>query len=283
MTLAKSLGVLGDPVHHSKSPAMHAAALKVLGLAHHYGAYHVKASELQGALEGARALGFLGLNLTIPHKVAALSYVDELHPSARRIGAINTVEIRREGLVGHNTDAPGFVRGWAELGQAPPASVLLLGSGGAAKAVADGVAQAWPECRICWVSRKPSRIELPEGIASRVSRHGYQELQGSDLAKACTLWVNATSVGLEQGPPDFPAPLPIHELGPGHSVVDIVYAKRETALITAARAQGARTQDGRSMLLWQGVLALEIWLGQEICSAAIEAMREVLFPSVTAS
>lgn len=277
--LPQSLGVLGDPVHHSKSPAMHAAALAVLGLPHRYGAYHVRAADLKSALDGARALGFLGLNLTIPHKVAALSYVDELSPGAARIGAVNTIAFQEGRAIGHNTDAPGFVRGWAELGQAAPASVLLLGSGGAAKAVADGVAQAWPECEISWVSRRPDAIDVPDHLSARVRRCSYQALSGSDLGARCTLWVNATSVGLAGGPSQFPAPLPLPTLGAKHSVVDIVYSSRETSLVAAARAQGAKTQDGRSMLLWQGVLALEIWLGQEICPAAIESMRDVLFAS----
>lgn len=278
MTLARSLGVLGDPVHHSISPAMHSAALAVLGLEHRYGAYQVSSADLQAALSGARALGFLGLNLTIPHKVAALSYVDELSPGARRIGAVNTIEFQGDRMIGHNTDAPGFVRGWAELAQEVPASVLLLGSGGAAKAVADGVAQAWPDCQICWVSRRPEAIVLPKHLTARVSCFSYEELAASSFGARCTLWVNATSVGLAQGPAAFPVPLPMASLSERHSVIDIVYAKEETALLCAARAQGARTQDGRTMLLWQGVLALEIWLGQEICPAAIQAMRQTLFP-----
>lgn len=278
--LARSLGVLGDPVHHSKSPDMHAAALALLGLPHHYGAFHVRPQGLKAALDGARALGFLGLNLTIPHKVAALSYVDELDPGAQRIGAVNTIEFRDGRMIGHNTDAPGFVRGWKELGQRAPASLLLLGSGGAAKAVADGVAQAWPDCKIHWVSRRPAAIDVPPHLVSCVTRRSYQELADADWAKACCLWVNATSVGLEHGPVDFPCPLPMRLLSADHSVVDIVYAERETALVSAARAQGAQTQDGRSMLLWQGILALEIWLNQEISSAAIEAMRAVLFGRV---
>lgn len=278
--LARSLGVLGDPVHHSKSPDMHAAGLALLGLPHHYGAFHVRPEGLKAALDGARALGFLGLNLTIPHKVDALSHVDELHPSAERIGAVNTIEFRDGRMIGHNTDAPGFVRGWKELGQRSPASLLLLGSGGAAKAVADGVAQAWPDCKIRWVSRRPEAIDVPPYLGSCVTRHSYQELADSDWAEGCDLWVNATSVGLEHGPADFPCPLPLRLLGTEHSLVDIVYAKRDTALVSAARAQGALTQDGRSMLLWQGILALEIWLNQEISSPVIEAMRAVLFDCV---
>lgn len=261
---------------------MHGAALAVLGLPHHYGAYHVPPDQLGAALDGARALGFLGLNLTIPHKVAALSYLDEIHPKAQRIGAVNTISFRGSRLIGHNTDAPGFVHGWRELGQSAPTSVLLLGSGGAAKAVADGVADAWPSCHIRWVSRQPKAIDVPAHLGPRVTRHSYEELADADWVPACSLWVNATSVGLEHGPAQFPCPLPTQVLSERHSLVDIVYAKRDTALVRAARDRGAQVQDGRSMLLWQGILALEIWLEQEISKAAIEAMRSVLFDRASA-
>lgn len=274
--LAKSLGVLGDPVHHSKSPAMHGAALAVLGLPHHYCAYHVRAPALGAALAGAKALGFLGLNLTIPHKVAALSHLDEIALGARRIGAVNTVHFHEGRAIGHNTDAPGFVRGWGELGLQAPAKVMLLGSGGAARAVLDGIGEAWPDAQIHWVSRRPSQVERPEHLQDRIVPRAYDEIPGQAWSLDCELWVNATSVGLADGPAQFPCALPTSELSSAHGVVDIVYTQGGTQLLREAKASGAAVQDGRTMLLWQGVLALEIWLEQGISPEAIAAMRSCL-------
>lgn len=276
LALAQSLGVLGDPVHHSKSPAMHRAALRILGLAHSYCAYHVRPQDLRAALEGAHALGFLGLNLTIPHKVAALSHLDEIAPGARRIGAVNTIHFFEGRRVGHNTDAPGFIRGWQELGLQPPSQVMLLGSGGAAKAILDGMGEAWSSCEINWVSRRPEGLCAPPHLLARVRLRSYQELEKGSWAADSTLWVNATSVGLPGGPTDFPSPLPMEALGSSHGVVDIVYTDSGTKLLQEARAAGAAVQDGRPMLAWQGALALEIWLEQGISPEAIAAMRTCL-------
>lgn len=273
---AQALGVLGDPVHHSKSPAMHMAALASMRLPHCYSSYRVSAAQLGAALQGARALGFLGLNLTIPHKVAAVEMMDGLSASAARMGAVNTVEIRDGQLIGHNTDAPGFVKGWQELDLPIPSRVMLLGSGGAARAIADGISQAWTETVIEWVSRRPESTEIPTYLEDRVRRRGYEELRDPSWAGACTLWVNATSVGMAGGPSAFPTALPVRELSDAHGVIDIVYPRPALGLLAQAQAQGAQVQDGRVMLLWQGVLALEIWLGQGLTSSALEAMRESL-------
>lgn len=272
----RALGVLGDPVHHSKSPAMHMAALEAMDLPHHYSAYEVSAEQLGASLQGARALGFLGLNLTIPHKVAAVEMMDEVSASAARMGAVNTVEIRDGQLIGHNTDAPGFIKGWQELGLTIPSRVMLLGSGGAARAIADGISQAWTETVIEWVSRRPQSIDIPTHLKDRVRRRSYEQLSDSSWAGACTLWVNATSVGLAGGPSAFPRALPVQELSEAHGVIDIVYPRPDGGLLTQAQAQRAQVQDGRVMLLWQGVLALEIWLGQGISSSALAAMRRSL-------
>lgn len=255
---------------------MHNAAMACLGLSHHYSAYQVSASGLQAAIAGAQAMGFLGLNLTIPHKVAAVDCLDELAAGARRIGAVNTVQFIEGRSMGHNTDAPGFIAACRELTDNEPSQLMLLGSGGAAKAVADGVGEAWPSCEIHWLSRRPKSIEIPEHLRAQVRPRAYCELETGAWPQDCTLWVNATSVGLDGGPAEFPTPLPISALGEAHGVVDIVYSDRGTDLLRKAQARGAAVQDGRSMLLWQGVLALEIWLQRGISPEAIAAMRSCL-------
>lgn len=276
MTQPFALGVFGDPVHHSKSPLMHNAALRVLGLPHQYAAYRVKPEELGAALSGAQAMGFLGLNLTIPHKVEALAHLDEIADGAARIGAVNTVHFVDGRAIGHNTDAPGFVRGCEELGLERPKEILLLGSGGAAKAIVDGVTQAWPNCELHWLSRRPEAVRVPQNLRGRVHPRAYTELSGGAWLRRCSLWINATSVGLSGGPEQFPEPLPYDALSPAHGVIDIVYSDGGTQLLREAQARGAAVQDGRTMLLWQGVLALEIWLQRGISPEAIAAMRSGL-------
>ncbi|MCA9711823.1 MAG: shikimate dehydrogenase (NADP+), partial [Myxococcales bacterium] len=140
--LPRVFGVLGDPVAHSRSPAMHGAAFAALGLPHCYFAFHVRPPQLAAALAGARALGLGGLNLTVPHKQAACALVDALDPAAARIGAVNTVCMEGSRLVGLDTDGEGFLAGLAELPGGEPSSAVVLGSGGAARAVVDALAHA---------------------------------------------------------------------------------------------------------------------------------------------
>jgi shikimate dehydrogenase len=267
---AKCLAVLGDPIEHSRSPAMHEAALRVLGLPHHYLAFRVREEGLGAALLGARAMGFLGLNLTVPHKQAALRFVDARSPEAERIGAINTVRFTDFGLVGHNTDAAGFARALAELRSEPgPLSrrAVVLGGGGAARAVVDALLHVPHPPEIAWVSRDPTRLP-----AWGVEVCTWEALRLGDA----DLLVNATTVGMRHGPDSFPVALPISELGPDAGVIDLVYPRRSGGLLDDAAAAGFPGQDGLPMLLWQGVAALELWLERTLPVEAIDAMRATL-------
>ncbi|MEM9459211.1 MAG: shikimate dehydrogenase [Myxococcota bacterium] len=269
---AQAFGVLGDPVAHSRSPAMHEAAFAALGLPHRYFAFHVRPPGLAAALHGARALGLGGLNLTVPHKRAACSIVDVIAPAAERIGAINTVVVHREGeqerLAGHNTDGVGFLAGLRELPGDEPATAVVLGSGGAARAVVDAlVHQARAE--VSWVSRRPEA--LPPGPWRAA---GYDAVDGR--LPGAALLVNATTVGMKGGPADFPAPVAVERLPSGARVVDLVYPRPAGGLLDAAAAAGRAVQDGLPMLLWQGVLALEQWLGMSLPPEVVEAMRAAI-------
>lgn len=276
-SFGRVLGVFGDPIAHSKSPAMHNAALRSLSLAHHYAAFRVRPEDLGAAIRGAAALGYLGVNLTIPHKVAALPHLDVLSATAQRIGAVNTLCFQGGQVVGYNTDAPGFVAGWAQLGQAVPERVLLLGAGGAARAIAVGLCEAFAQIGIYWVTRSPQRFRAPEGLEERIRVMDYQELSsGSFDARIPKLWINATSVGLAGGPKEFPLPLPYDALSAEHALIDIVYPRSPGGFLDQGAMRGALVQDGREMLLWQGVLALERWIHQPLGAAAIQAMRGAL-------
>lgn len=274
LPLALAFGVLGDPVSHSRSPAMHGAAFAALGLPHRYFAFHVTPAALPAALAGARALGLGGLNLTVPHKQAAVALVDALAPEAERIGAINTVCREGERLVGHNTDGVGFLAGLGELPGAGPTRAVVLGSGGAARAVVDALAHQ-ARAEVAWVSRRPDALPpgpwRPSGYAALP-----QLLAGADLL------VNATTVGMKGGPASFDVPVPVERLPAGARVVDLVYGTPEPepggpeGLVAAARRAGLAAQDGRPMLLWQGVRALEQWLAMSLGPDVVQVMRAAL-------
>ncbi len=270
--------VLGDPIAHSRSPAMHNAAFAQLGLSHRYVPLHVRAEQLADALKGVGALGFGGVNLTVPHKRQALSIVDELTPTAARIGAVNTVIVRqRTGgpyLVGDNTDSPGFAAAVRELGPRPVERALVLGSGGASRAIVDALVYELRCTHLCWVTRQPQQLSV-EGLGGAtqvevVDYHALTTKLGFDLL------VNTTTVGMHGGPTAFPAAVEPQVLCPGGRVVDIVYPRPAGGLLDRAEATGCQVQDGLPMLLWQGVLALQRWLGRELPTSAIEAMRRAI-------
>ena len=268
--LPRCYGVLGHPIGHSLSPVMHQAAFDVLGEPHRYLAFDVAPERLGEALSGAAALGLGGLNLTVPHKRPALDLMDRVAPEVERVGALNTVVFESDALVGHGTDGIGFLRGLAELGPIEPRKAVLLGGGGAARFIADALTRTDPPFALTWISRRAQTLPSWAGATTG---------SWSDLPEAlagASLLVNATTVGMRGGPTDFPVQVPLERLAPNAAVVDIVYPRPPGGLLDAAQAQGARVQDGRAMLLWQGVAAQELWRGQGLPARAVEAMRLAL-------
>ncbi len=267
---------------------MHAAAFASLGLGHRYLAFHVDEAGLAAAIGGARALGFGGLNLTVPHKVRAAGLCDELSPRARRIGAVNTIAFLINGsrIFGDNTDAPGFAAAAAELGEATVDHAVVLGGGGAALAVIDALMHDLRAGTVRWVSRDPAALQA--AVAARPSWARVQPLDYTALARAplaCDLLVNCTTVGMRGGPAEFSSRPSGPEFSPtldglraGARVIDVVYPRPAGGLLDRAEAAGCVVQDGLAMLLWQGVRALELWLGQPLPPATIAAMRAALTP-----
>jgi shikimate dehydrogenase len=275
-------GVLGDPVAHSRSPILHAAAFAALGLPHRYLAFEVPAPRLAAAVRGAAALGFGGLNLTVPHKQAAMSLCDRLSDSAARIGAVNTLRFVPDAATGaiqihgHNTDARGFLDALAELFPSDTGPTLghatVLGAGGASLAVVDALLGAHPQLELTWVSREPERISALTAAAERVRAVAWSEL-GRPRGE---LLVNTTTVGLVGGPEDFPITLELDALEPRARVVDIVYPRRADGLLDRAALAGLVVQDGLPMLHWQAVRALEQWFDQPMPGHVVAAMRHAL-------
>ena len=277
------VGVMGWPVAHSVSPPMHNAALRALGLDWAYIPLPVPPDRLAEAVRGARALGLRGFNATVPHKQALLSLVDELTPAARAIGAVNTVVIREGGgSLGHNTDAGGFIRALREAGFAPDGcGALILGAGGAARAVVYALASVGARVTIC--NRTAARAEaLADEMRLAVAGAAIQAapLDGATLARlgeGAQLIVNTTTLGMwpEVDGSPWPDELPFPR---GAFAYDLVYNPRETAFIRQARAAGAMAADGLGMLIHQGAEAFALWTGQQppidIMRAACERALE---------
>ena len=275
--MTKIVGIIGDPIAHTLSPPMHNAAFKALGLDWVYVPVQVRPEELGTALRGIRAMGWAGINVTIPHKHRVIRWLDRVSREARLIGAVNTVVRERRALVGHNTDGRGFVRALREETRFDPRGkrIVILGAGGAARGIA--VALVFSGAReLTVLNRTPSKAAALgrrlRGVSGKtlvaagpLSTHTL----GAAFASA-DLVVNATAVGMDGS---AHRGLPIRVL-PSHAVVsDIVYRPCRTPLLEAAAKHGLRTQGGLGMLLYQGAEAFTLWTGRP---APIDVMRRAL-------
>jgi len=268
-------GLIGDPVEHTMSPVMHNAAFRELGIDFLYVPFRVKKEELGKAIEGMRALNIKGLNVTIPHKVDVIQFLDELDPLAEKIGAVNTIVNDGGLLKGYNTDASGFLQALLERGIEPEGkNVVVLGAGGASRAVSFILADRG--ARLVILNRL-LELDWAEELAGRISQvFGKEvevlELNRGNLIKAlgkADILVNTTSVGMSPNADETPVAADL--LKPGLIVFDIVYNPIKTRLLKEAETAGATTIGGLDMLVWQGVLAFEKWTGQK---APVELMKQ---------
>lgn len=267
--------VIGDPVRHSLSPLLHNAAFGAARLDWAYLAFEVPAGGGAGAVEAMRALGIDGLSVTMPLKAEVAAAVDERSPAADALGAVNTVVREGSVLVGHNTDGDGFVQALRVDEGIDPAGLrcLVLGAGGAAKAVIRSLAQAGA-AQIVVVARRPEAAAEAAQLAPGVGRVGTL-----DEADASELVVNATPVGMGTVVDLEPVlPVPQERLGSGQVVVDLVYHPLVTPLVAAARAQGAVAVNGLGMLLHQAAIAFRLWTGED---APLEAMSAAVLAELT--
>ncbi|MBI3076528.1 MAG: shikimate dehydrogenase [Deltaproteobacteria bacterium] len=274
------VGVFGWPVAHSLSPSMHNAAFRHLGLDFIYVAFPVAPAHLPEALRGIRALDLVGVNLTIPHKEAALPHLDTLAPEVELIGAANTVHHEDGCLVGYNTDARGFTAALQEARfTAAGARGVLVGAGGAARAALWELARGGARA-ITLLNRTPSRAQaLAEAVARQFPGVAVEvrPLRGPGRAQALAgadLLVNATPAGMAHEPP---LDLPLEALPDSCLVCDLVYTPPETPLLRAARDRGLRTCDGLGMLVHQGALSFGIWTKQP---APVPVMRRALLETL---
>jgi len=279
------LGVFGDPVAHSLSPQMQNAALHAFEIKMQYARFHIRPNELRSALRFVRELDFVGINLTVPHKIAGLTQVDLSDESARCRGAVNTIRLYENKLIGSNTDGEGFSRAVrSEFSiDLRDLRVMILGAGGGT-----GHAIAW-QCalenceRLVLVNRTTEKTSAiverlrsffvePRvlGPVARLEAVPWDEATVRAQLSDIDLIVNATPLGMNSSDP---VPIPARLLLPHHIVFDCVYRPSKTAFLRAADEAGARGANGLSMLLHQGALSFSIWFNRE---PPIEAMRSAI-------
>lgn len=279
------LGVFGDPVAHSLSPQMQNTALHACEISMQYARFHIRPNELRSALRFMRDLEFVGINLTLPHKIAGLTQIDVPDESAKNCGAVNTVRLHDKKLLGSNTDAEGFSRAVRNEFSMDlrDLRVMILGAGGGT-----GRAIAW-QCalesceRLVLVNRTLSKTSATVerlrhfftearvlGPVARIEAAPWDEAAIRAQLADIDLIVNATPLGMN---PSDPAPIPTRLLAPHHFVFECVYGAAKTALLRAAEEAGARGANGLSMLPHQGALSFSTWFNRE---APIEAMRSAI-------
>jgi shikimate dehydrogenase len=272
-------GIIGDPIGHTVSPGMQNAAFRALNLDCVYVPFLVKREDLAQAFQGVRGLNILGLNVTIPHKVAAIRWLDELDSLAEQIGAVNTV-VKRDGLLkGYNTDAAGFLRALQAENIKPECKeVVILGAGGAARAISFIMADRGANLTI--LNR---HLDAARGLADWLVKMYRREVKALDLSERnlseslsrAEILINTTNVGMSPNIDD--SLVPVGLLKPGQVVFDIIYNPVKTRLLSEAEAKGARIIGGLEMLVWQGAAAFEIWTGLK---APVGPMREAVIKAL---
>lgn len=258
------LCLIGDPVEHSLSPMMHNLSFEEFGLNYVYLAFRVTRKELKTVIEGFRAIGVKGFNVTTPLKRAIMAFLDKLNPSAAKIGAVNTVLNDHGEFIGFNTDGIGVVRALESKGfKIDGLSIVLIGAGSAGRAIAYTFSER--PCRLTILNRTAEKAKsLAEELSEELAEVYWKPLTINSIAECvpqADVLVNATSVGMK--PMDMETPVPKRFLRKGMAVFDIVYNPLETRLLREAREVGAITLDGLEMLLHQGIEAFKIWFNLE--------------------
>ena len=271
------VGVIGDPVEHSRSPQMHNAAFAKAGLDYVYVPFHVQPNDLADAIAGFKAINIVGINVTLPHKQAVISHLTSISREVELIGAVNTLTFTDEGIHGDNTDAPGVLRALEENGNmSVPVgeNVVVLGAGGAARAVVVALALAG----VASITVANRTVERAVALAEEMGQKTGVSMQGLGLADAqlpvavreSMLLINTATVSMDA---THPLLISADWLQPNTIVYDIVYTPPVTPLMRAAAARGCETLGGIGMLVHQGAIAFEKWTGIAPCT---ETMHQAL-------
>jgi shikimate dehydrogenase len=268
-------GLIGAPIAHSASPAMHERAAEALGLRGHYQLIEVAGADATGLsmmLEGVRRLGFAGVNVTFPYKEAVVPLLDELAPGAAAMGAVNTVVVKDGRLIGHNTDTTGFARAVKPLLAPSGNAVAVIGTGGVGKAIAFALASQ----KVADIRIFDSEPERAQKLAALLATHGGARVAASveDALEGATGLVNGTPVGML---PNRGTPVPAALLHDKMWVADAVYSPLITPLLAAAQAKGAQIMTGRELAIYQAADAFELFTGLAPSTEVMgEAFDEVM-------
>jgi shikimate dehydrogenase len=276
----KIFGLFGCPVEHTFSPAMHNAAFEAIGLDACYAPFPVSPEKLHDAVRAIAALGLCGVNVTVPHKEKVIAALDELSEEARMIGAVNAIEVRDGKLIGHNTDGRGFIRSLRDDAgfKARGKRIVLVGAGGAARAVGFCLALAGAKEIVVYdldgvkAAALADDIRVKTKVAVRAIGHGSV----AEAAADADCLINATPLGMKK---TDPSPIDRSLIGKGMLVCDLVYNPPETKLLKEAKARGANCLSGSGMLLFQGVIAFELWTGKK---APVAVMKKALLRQIAA-
>jgi shikimate dehydrogenase len=269
-------GVIGDPVRHSKSPIMLNRAFRERGINGSYAAFHVTPNQLEQALAGVRGLGFRGLNVTIPHKIEVMAFLDEVHEGARAAGAVNTVVNENGRLIGYNTDGIGYVRSLKEEVESDLTgkTIVVLGAGGAARGILWALAQENPTAIMLANRTEEKAIELAASFSLELH---ISVIPWKTLREVCAyadVVINTTSVGMS--PHVDAVPIDTTWLKSGSVVSDLIYNPLKTTFLQQAEQRGCKIHGGLGMFIYQGAYAFEYWTGQP---APVEVMRAAVLES----
>lgn len=260
-------GVIGDPVSHSLSPVMHNAAFDEIGYNGAYVAFNVK--DIKGAITGVRTLGIKGASVTIPHKVSVMAYLDEIEEKAKNIGAVNTIVNQDGHLYGYNSDCSGAIRALLEKTDINGKDVILLGAGGAARAIGFGIREEGGNLTILNIIKEEGET-LARDLG--VNYYPLEMVEKFD----CQILINATPLGMT--PKTDAMPVPGTFLKKDMVVMDIVYNPLKTRFLKEAQAIGCKTVDGVSMFVYQAVSQFESWTGEQ---APVDLMRKVVLNALS--
>lgn len=271
----KVVGLIGYPIGHTLSPAMHNRAFEYLDLNYIYLPFPVEENNLKGALRALPALGIVGVNVTLPYKEKVLAYLDEVTEEAELTGAVNTILVKDDRLIGYNTDGKGFIVSLRKGAEIDPRGkrVVIIGAGGAGRAVSIQLAKEGAERIALFDIVFDKAQDLASHIEKYISKVKAKRLREEGLEKeirGADILINATPVGIK---PDDPPPIDPKLLHPNLLVYDLIYNPPKTRLLSQAEEIGAKTLNGMGMLLYQGALAFTIWTGKE---APIEVMARAL-------
>lgn len=266
----KITGLFGFPVEHTLSPAMHNAAFKSLGLDICYLPFKVAPEELPNAVRAVRALNLIGVNITVPHKEKVISLLDKVHEEASFIGAVNTIVNKEGTLTGYNTDGRGFISSLTEKGVLiENKEILVIGAGGASRAISYYLSEK--ASRLSMYDVDKSKAKTLAGDLNKIRGNVFLLDKLENPGKPDII-INATPLGLRQ---EDPLPINPDLITPDTVVCDLIYKK--TKFLQEAENRGAITLDGLGMLLWQGVLAFELWTG---IKPPVDLMRQALLSKI---